>query len=68
MTRVPLPILTLLALGLIISLLMVLPGCAVIQGGVSAAGGYMTHKEFDEHDGRMDALETRVRAMERWAK
>ena len=63
MTRVPYPILVLLALGAMISL----PGCAVLQGAASATGGYLTKSEFDQHDDRIDAIERRVKSIERWS-
>ena len=67
MTRVPYPILVLLALGAMISLMISLPGCAVLQGAASATGGYLTKSEFDQHDDRIDAIEGRVKSIERWS-
>ena len=53
----------LLTIGVIIYLAVA--GCAPLQWTASAAGGYLTSEEFTEHDGRIDALETRVKALER---
>ena len=64
MTRLPLSIPALLALGIIISL--AISGCAVVQGLASASGGYLTHKEFNEQDGRIDDIEFRLKSLERW--
>ena len=62
-TRLPFPIPALLALSIIVSL--AISGCAVVQGLASAGSGYLTHKEFNDHDARIDALETRVKVLDK---